>query len=199
MDPESLFSLHDHLEMLSRHDDPLDVLERTGDFEYLRVWLVDGLSYGDSSTGGRPPFDPAAMFKILIMQPQHNLSDARMEYMIRPPAELDAVSGFCARRSHPRRNTIRHFRNRMTETGTLMRVMKAFDWQLHKKAYIGMSRQIIDASLVPAPKQRNTDDERQAIKDGESAQDIWPDNPAKAAQKEHRCALDTQDRREGAL
>ena len=88
MDPESLFSLHDHLEMLSRHDDPLDVLERTVDFEYLRVWLVDGLSYGDSSTGGRPPFDPAAMFKILIMQAQHNLSDARMEYMIRPPAEL---------------------------------------------------------------------------------------------------------------
>jgi IS5 family transposase len=62
-----------------------------------------------------------------------------------------------------------------------------------------MSRQIIDASLVPAPKQRNTDDERQAIKDGESAQDIWLDNPAKAAQKEHRCALDAQDRREGAL
>ena len=68
MDPESLFSLHDHLEMLSRHDDPLDVLERTVDCEYLRVWLVDGLSYGDSSTGGRPPFDPAAMFKILILQ-----------------------------------------------------------------------------------------------------------------------------------
>jgi len=24
----------------------------------------------------------------------------------------------------------------MTETGTLKRVMKAFDWQLHKKGYI---------------------------------------------------------------
>ena len=34
------------------------------------------------------------------------------------------------------------------------------------------------------PKQRNTDDERQAIKDGKSAQDIWPDDPAKAAQKD---------------
>jgi hypothetical protein len=40
-----------------------------------------------------------------------------------------------------------------------------------------MSGQIIDASPVPAPKQRNTDDERQAIKDGKSAQDIWPDDP----------------------
>ncbi|MEO1600365.1 MAG: transposase [Pseudomonadota bacterium] len=33
-------------------------------------------------------------------------------------------------------NTIRHFRNRLTETGTLRRVMKAFDWQLQKKGYI---------------------------------------------------------------
>ncbi|WP_217988826.1 hypothetical protein [Sphingobium sp. D43FB] len=84
----------------------------------------------------------------------------------------------------PDENTIRHFRNRMTETGTLKRVMKAFDWQLHKKGYIPMSGQIIDASLVPAPKLRNTDDERQAIKDGKSALDIWPDDPAKAAQKD---------------
>jgi hypothetical protein len=29
--------------------------------------------------------------------------------------------------------------------------MKAFDWQLHKKGYIPMSGQIVDASLVPAP------------------------------------------------
>lgn len=43
-------------------------------------------------------------------------------------------------------NTIRHFRNRMAEAGTLKRVMKSFGWQLHKKGYIPMSGQIIDAS-----------------------------------------------------
>lgn len=40
--------------------------------------------------------------------------------------------------------------------------MKAFDWQLQKKGYIPMSGQIVDAS-VPAPKQRNTESEREAI------------------------------------
>jgi hypothetical protein len=68
MDPKSLFSLNDHLELLSRHGDPLEVLERTVDFEYFRVWLADGLGYSDGSKGGRPPFDPVAMFKILILQ-----------------------------------------------------------------------------------------------------------------------------------
>jgi IS5 family transposase len=43
MDPQSLFSLNDHLEAPSQHGDPLEVLERTVDFEYFRSWLVEGL------------------------------------------------------------------------------------------------------------------------------------------------------------
>ena len=42
----------------------------------------------------------------------------------------------------------------------------------------------MDASLVPAPKQRNTDPEREAVKAGKSAAEIWPDEPNKAAQKD---------------
>ena len=62
--------------------------------------------------------------------------------------------------------------------------MKAFDWQLQMRGYIPMSGQIVDASLVPAPKQRNSDGEKVAIKEGKTAQEIWPDQPAKAAQKD---------------
>ena len=184
MDPKSLFSLNDHLEALSEHGGPLEVLNQTIDFEYFRGWVVEGLGYGDGSKGGRPPFDPVAMFKILILQAQHNLSDARTEFMIRDRLSWMRFVGFSLGDRTPDENTIRHFRNKMTETGTLKRVMKAFDWQLNKKGYIPMSGQIVDASLVPAPKQRNTDQERQAIKDGKSAKEIWPDNPAKAAQKD---------------
>lgn len=58
MKPSNLFGLSDHLEALSKHGDPLEVLDATVDFEYFRGWLVDGLGYGDGSKGGRPPFDP---------------------------------------------------------------------------------------------------------------------------------------------
>ena len=47
-----------------------------------------------------------------------------------------------------------------------------------------MSGQIADASLVPAPKQRNTDAEKEAIKAGKSAKEIWPNEPNRAAQKD---------------
>ncbi|MEM9205999.1 MAG: IS5 family transposase [Pseudomonadota bacterium] len=184
MNPESLYFLSDHFERLSKDGDPLEVLEATVDFEYFRKWLVEGLVYSDGSRGGRPPFDPVSMFKVLILQAQHNFSDAKMEFIIRERLSWMRFLGFDLGGPMPDENTIRHFRNRMIETGTLKRVMKAFDWQLHKKGFIPMSAQIVDATLVPAPKQRNTEGEKQAIKDGKSAKEIWPDALNKAAQKD---------------
>ena len=184
MEAWSLFGLSEHLERLSKTGDPLEVLEATVDFEHFRGWLVEGLGYGDGARGGRPPFDPVSMFKALILQAQHNLSDARMEFMIRDRLSWMRFLRFDLGGPTPDENTIRLFRNKLTETGTLKRVMKAFDWQLQKKGYIPMSGQIVDASLVPAPKQRNTDAEKEAIKAGKTAREIWPDEPNKAAQKD---------------
>jgi IS5 family transposase len=184
MEQRSLFGLTEHLEALSKHGDPLEVLDRTVDFEFFRGWLVEGLGYGDGSKGGRPPFDPVSMFKALILQAQHNLSDARMEFMIRDRLSWMRFLGFDLGAPTPDENTIRLFRDKLTASGTLKRVMKAFDWQLQKKGYVPMAGQIVDASLVPAPKQRNTEDEKAAIKAGESAREIWPDEPSKAAQKD---------------
>ena len=137
------------------------------------------------------------MFKALILQAQHNLSDARMGFMIRDRLYWMRFLGFDLGAPTPDENTIRLFRNKLTETGTLKQVMKAFDWQLKKKGYIPalsdwtqslarqrMSRQIVDASPVPAPKQRDTEEEKAAIKAGKAADEIWPDEPNKAAQKD---------------
>ena len=187
MNPSSLFGLTEHLAQLSKHGDPLEVLDATVDFEYFRGWLVEGLGYGDGAKGGRPPFDPVSMFKVLILQAQHNLSDARMEFMIRDQLSWMRFLGFDLEAPTPDENTIRLFRNKLTDTGTLKRVMKAFDWQLKKKGYIPplsdwtqslagqrMSGQIVDASSVPAPRQRSTEDEKAAIKAGKPADEIWP-------------------------
>lgn len=184
MRQSGLFGLAEHLERLSKHGDPLEMLEATVDFEHFRPWLVEGLGYGDGAKGGRPPFDPVSMFKALILQAQHNLSDARMEFMIRDRLSWMRFLGFDLGAPTPDENTIRHFRNRLTETGTLKRVMKAFDRRLREKGFVPMAGQIVDASLVPAPKQRNTAAEKEAIKAGKTAKEIWPDEPHKAAQKD---------------
>ena len=44
--------------------------------------------------------------------------------------------------------------------------------------------QIVDAILIAASKQRNNVDDKNAIKSGKSAAEIWPDEPNKARQKD---------------
>ena len=138
MDPKSPFSLSNHREALNKDGDPLEALKRTVDFEYFRGWLVEVLGCGDGAKGGRRPFNSVMMFKALILQAQHNLSVARMEYMVRYRLSWLRFLELSLGGRKPDENTFRHFRNRLTETGTLKRVMKAFDRQLQKKGDIPM-------------------------------------------------------------
>jgi len=124
------------------------------------------------------------MFKALILQAQHDLSDALMEFMIRDRLSSMRFLGFDLGAPTPDENTIRLFRDKLTASGTMKRVMKAFDWQLRMKGYVPMAGQIVDASFVPARKPRNSEVEKAAINAGKSAREIWPDEPAKAAQKD---------------
>ncbi|MFC4290800.1 transposase [Sphingorhabdus arenilitoris] len=180
----NLFSLSEHLKRLSDDGDPLEVLAAAVDFEIFRGLLVKGLGYTDGAKGGRPAFDPVSMFKVLVVQAQHNLSDARMEYMIRDRLSWMRFFGFDLGGVMPDENTIRHYRNRLMESGALAEAMGAFEQQLQAQGYLAMGGQIIDATLVPAPKQRNTEAEKAAIKAGRSAKQIWRGKPNKAHQKD---------------
>jgi hypothetical protein len=60
-----LFGLSDHLKRLSAHGDPLEELSRIIHFEVFRPTRVAALAYGDGAKGGRPPYDPVAMLKVL--------------------------------------------------------------------------------------------------------------------------------------
>jgi IS5 family transposase len=124
------------------------------------------------------------MFKVLIEQTQHNLSDAPAEFMLRDRLSWMRFAGFDLGAATPDENTIRHFRNKLIDSGTLTDIMGLFDALLRTKGFLPMSGQIVDASLVPAPSPRNTDREKVAIKAGRTVREIWPDQPAKAAQKD---------------
>ena len=179
-----LFGLSDHLKRLSAGGDPLEVLAQVVDFETFRPTLIAALAYGDRANGGRPPYDPVAMLKVLILAAQNNVSDARMEYLIRDRLSWLRFLGFDLGAATPDANTIRLFREKLTEAGALDALFTDFDRQLKDRGYLAMGGQIVDATLVAAPKQRNTEPEKVAIKEGKTAAEIWPDEPARAAQKD---------------
>jgi IS5 family transposase len=184
MKQSGLFGLSDHLKRLSANGDPLEELGRIVDFGGFRPILDNALAYSDGAKGGRPPYDPVAMFKILILAAQNNVSDARMEYLIRDRLSWLRFLGFDLGAPTPDANTIRLFRERLTEAKSITVLFDAFENQLRNSGYLAMGGQIVDATLVAAPKQRNTQEEKNAIKAGKTAGEVWPDKPAKAAQKD---------------
>lgn len=179
-----LFDLPEHLKKISERGDPLEALGRAVDFEVFRSVLEDALGYSDGAKGGRPPYDPVAMFKILLLQAQHDLSDARAEFLIRDRLSWMRFLGFGLNEATPDENTIRHFRNRLTEVGAIKPLFAQLDAYLRSCGYLPMGGQIVDATLVQAPRQRMTQEEKDQAKAGKSAAEIWPDKPAKAAQKD---------------
>ena len=121
---------------------------------------------------------------MLILAAQNTVGDARMNFLIRDRLSWLRFLGFDLGAVTPDKNTIRLFREALTRAGALDALFAAFGRQLRERAYLPMGGQIVDATLVAALKQRNTAAEKEPIKAGRSAGEIWPDHPAKAAKKD---------------
>src|SRR4026209_1716361 len=83
----------------------------------------------------------------------------------------------------PDANTIWTFREALTKAGAIERLFELFDRELRSAGYLAMSGQLVDASIVAAPKQRNTKAEKQTIREGRVPKD-WQAKPAKLRQKD---------------
>ena len=77
------FDVEERLRELSAKGDDLERVKALVDFEIFRPALEAAVSRADRSKGGRPPFDHVLMFKVLILQAMHSLSDERCEYLIK--------------------------------------------------------------------------------------------------------------------
>lgn len=76
------FDTDERLRWLSAAGDPLVRLAAVVDFELFRPELDAALGRGDRTKGGRPPYDPVLMFRILVLQSLYTLSDDQAEYQL---------------------------------------------------------------------------------------------------------------------
>jgi IS5 family transposase len=181
--PAGFFDVEERLAGLSKKGDDLERLIAVIDFEVFRPELERAVPRADRSKGGRPPFDHVLMFKVLILQTQNNLSDERTEFYLRDRLTWMRFLGLGLGDAVPDANTIWTFREALTRAGAIEPLFTLFDQQLRAQGYLAMSGQLVDASLVAAPKQRNTRAEKQAIREGRVPPD-WQDRPAKLRQKD---------------
>jgi transposase, IS5 family len=181
--PAGFFDVEERLALLSMKGDDLERLAAVVDFEVFRPELERAVPRADRSKGGRPPFDHVLMFKVLILQTQNNLSDARTEFYLRDRLTWMRFLGLGLCDAVPDANTIWTFREALTGAGAIEHLFTAFDQALRAQGYLAMSGQLVDATIVSAPRQRNTRAEKQTIKDGRVPED-WQNKPAKLSQKD---------------
>lgn len=191
-----LFDVDERLQRLSDIGDQLEAFAAVVDFEIFRPDLDAALGYGDGARGGRPPFDPVMMFKILVIQAQNDLSDDRAEFLINDRLSFMRFLGLGLRDKVPDAKTIWAFRERLIRAGAIEALFACFDGAIREAGYIPMAGQIVDGeplerhwserqwrTLVSAPRQRNTEAEKADIKAGRVPQE-WRDKPAKLRQKD---------------
>ena len=178
------FDFDERLQRLSDIGDQLEAYGEAVDFELFRLQLEATLDYSDGSNGGRPPFDPVLMFKVLVIQAHNNLSDDRAEFLINDRLSFMRFLGLGLNDKVPDAKTIWAFRERLTRAGAIEGLFARFDEAIRDAGYIAMNGQIVDSSLISAPRQRNREEEKKAIKEGKTAREIWPNNPNKARQKD---------------
>src|SRR5438046_177592 len=131
------------------------------------------------------------MFKILVIQAANNLSDERTEFLINDRLSFMRFLGLSLSDRVPDARTIWLFREKLTRAGAIKTLFEHFDAMLRTAGYIAMSGQIVDASLIAAPRQRNSGDEKKAIKEGRIP-DEWMEKPAKLRETRPRRKVDRE-------
>jgi len=186
-----LFSFIEHREKVVALNLGICKLNDVIDWEIFRPRLEKVLGYSDRDPrkGGRPPFDPVMMLKVLVLQKYHGLSDHATETQIADRFSFLRFLGLSPGDDIPDENTIWDFREALASGHGAERdcgfegLFDEFLGHLEAAGMVGHEGSLVDATFVEAPRQRNSREENQQIKEGRRPKGFEPDT-AKGRQKD---------------
>jgi transposase, IS5 family len=180
------FDADKRLNLLSAKGDPLETIYRTVAWEEFRadiervVLTPEG---SKKSKAGRKPTDPLVMFRMLVLQSLYNLSDEQVEYQVRDRLSFTRFLGLGFEDGIPDGTPLWLFREKLSKAGLVEKLFERFSRQLEAKGFIARGGQMVDATIIAVPRQRNTRDENEQVKAGKTPED-WKKHPAKNRQKD---------------
>lgn len=172
------FDIEERTAKLAQLGDPLVGLKARIHWEAFRCDLSRVHDKERKSNAGAKPFDVVLMFKVLVLQQLHNLSDDRIEYQIRDRLSFMRFLGLQMEDRVPDSKTVWLFRERLKQEGLVESLFDRFHQQLAEQGYQARAGQMIDATFVEVPRQRNTRDDNARIKAGETPEQ-WKQDSAK--------------------
>ena len=178
-----LFDAQDRLEQIRQLGDPLAALEAVMDWTIFLPVLARIPRAEPKAPGGRPAYAPLLLFKILVLQSLYGLSDEQAQFQILDRRSFHEFLGLTVADRVPDQNTIREFREKLTQAELFSELFAAFNTRLTDRGFITRKGQIIDASFVEVPRQRNRRVENAVIKQG-AVPTGWEEDTKRLAHKD---------------
>jgi IS5 family transposase len=178
-----LFDRFDRLSQIDKMGDPLANLDAVMNWDIFQPVLDSIPEDEPKGAGGRPPFHPMFMFKILVIQSLYGLHDEQTQFQILDRRSFARFLAITDADTVPDQNTIREFREKLTKANLFDKLFAAFDSFLTERGFITRKGNMVDASFVEVPRQRNRRDENAAIKRGEVPEG-WEKDPKRMAHKD---------------
>jgi IS5 family transposase len=169
------FDFENRFHQIDKNGDPLTKINATVDWDIFRPGLEKARDKNRQSNVGPKGYDVILLFKILILQSLYNLSDDATEFQILDRHSFGRFLGLHISSKVPDATTIWRFREDLTKAGIIEELFVTFEAHLRANGFMAMKGQIVDASIVNVPKQRNSREENARIKEGEIPED-WPEN-----------------------
>jgi transposase, IS5 family len=181
---DDLFAQNLRSDKLTKLGDMLVELSALVDFKSLAALVdakVQAQSKVQANVGGRPRYPSELMVRIVLLQQFFGLSDDQVEFQINDRTSFQRFLGLDRSSQIPDSKTLWLFRERIKTLGLAGDLFAEAKRQIGAKGYIARGGQVIDASLIRAPVQHFTQEEKAQIEQGKVPQD-W--SKAKRAQKD---------------
>lgn len=176
----NLFSFIEHQQRVQERRLGINRLNDLIDWELFRPRLEKLLGYDgrELRKGGRPPFDPVFMLKVLVLQKFHALSDLGVQQQIADRLSFMQFLGLNVGDDIPDANTIWDFKEALSRGGRdgMGELFAEFDEAIQQQGLIGREGSIVDASFVDVPRPRNTREQNEQIKEGQRPEGFEPDS-----------------------
>lgn len=169
------FDIETRTTKLTAMGDPLVKLNAQIDWEAFRPDLARVHEKERKSNAGAKPIDVVLMFKMLVLQHLYNLADEGIEYQVRDRLSFMRFLGLQLEDRVPDAKTVWLFRERLKDLKLTKVLFDLFHEQLAAQGYVARAGQMIDATFVEAPRQRNNRGENAQIKADTPPED-WPEN-----------------------
>lgn len=180
------FDADKRLAAISAKGDPLEMIDLVVPFESFRAEIeavVLRPEEDKKSKAGRKPIDVIVMFRMLVLQSLYNLSDEQVEFQVSDRMSFTRFLRLGLEDRVPDGTTLWLFREALAKAGLIEKLFKRFSRHLETKGYMARGGQMVDATIVSVPKQRNSRAENEAVKAGKTPKE-WRKNPAKNRQKD---------------